>query len=157
MMFAEMAGIDVAHVPYKGTSESLQDLIAGRVAYTIDNLGPILPYIQSGRLTALGVSTKDPVALLPGVPPIGSVLKGFRLSSWNVLVVPAKTSPDVVDRLSAACDRVLHLPDVVERARSFGSETVGGTPVQVAAFLRDERVRWEAAVKAAKLSKDTFK
>jgi tripartite-type tricarboxylate transporter receptor subunit TctC len=62
-----------------------------------------------------------------------------------------------VDQLSAACDRVLHLPDVVERARSFGSETVGGTPVQVAAFLRDERVRWEAAVKAAKLSKDTFK
>jgi tripartite-type tricarboxylate transporter receptor subunit TctC len=157
MLFAEMAGIDVVHVPYKGTSESLKDLIAGRVAYTIDNLGPILPYIQSGRLMALGISTKDPVALLPDVPPIDSVLKGFQLSSWNVLAVPAKTPPDVVAKLSAACDQVLHLPDVVERARSFGSETVGGTPEQVATFLRDERVRWEAAVKAAKLNKDTFK
>lgn len=157
MLFAEMAGIDVVHVPYKGTSESLQDLIAGRVAYTIDNLGPILPFIQSGRLLALGISTKDPVPLLPGVPPIDSVLKGFQLSSWNVLAVPAKTPADVVAKLSAECDRVLHLPNVVERARSFGSETVGGTPEQVAAFLKDERVRWEAAVKAAKLSKDTFK
>ena len=68
-LFAEMANVDVLHVPYKGTSQSLQDLIAGRVDYTIDNLGPILPFIQSGQLIALGVSTTRPVSLLPGVPP----------------------------------------------------------------------------------------
>jgi tripartite-type tricarboxylate transporter receptor subunit TctC len=157
MLFAEMAGIDVVHVPYKGTSESLQDLIAGRVAYTIDNLGPILPFIQSGQLIALGISSKDPATLLPGVPPIGSVLNGYQLSSWNVLAVPASTPKDIVANLSVESDRVLHLPNVVERARSFGSETVGGTPEEVAAFLRDERVRWESAIKAAKLGKDTFK
>lgn len=156
MLFAEMAKINVVHVPYKGTSESLQDLIAGRVAYTIDNLGPILPFIQSGRLLALGISTKKPAALLPNVPPINSVLPGFQLSSWNVLVVPAGTPKDVVAKLSAASNRILHLPAVVEKARSFGSETVGGTPEEVAAFLQEERVRWEAAVKAAKLGKDTF-
>ncbi len=153
MLFADMAGIDVVHVPYKGTSESLQDLIAGRVAYTIDNLGPILPFIKSGQLVALGVSTKEPVSLLPGVAPIGSVLKGFQLSSWNVLVVPAKTPKDIVDKLSAASDRVLHLPSVVAKASSFGSQTVGGTPEAVAAFLKEERVRWAAAIKAAKLGK----
>jgi tripartite-type tricarboxylate transporter receptor subunit TctC len=153
MLFADMAGINVVHVPYKGTSESLQDLIAGRVAYTIDNLGPILPFIQSGQLIALGVSTKGPVALLPGVPPIGSVLKGFQLSSWNVLVVPAKTAQDVIDKLSAESDRILHLPSVVAKARSFGSETVGGTPQEVGAFLNEERVRWAAAIKAAKLGR----
>jgi tripartite-type tricarboxylate transporter receptor subunit TctC len=76
-LFAEMAGIAVNAIPYKGTSQSLQDLVAGRVLFTIDNLGPILPFIKSGQLLALGVSTADPVSLLAGVPPIATVLKGL--------------------------------------------------------------------------------
>ncbi len=156
-LFGEMAKIDIVHIPYKGTSESLRDVVGGRVAMMIDNLGPILPFIQSGHLIALGVSTKDPVQLLPGIPPIGSVLKGYALSSWNVLAVPAGTPKEIVDKLSAETDRVLHMPSVIEKARSFGSEPVGGTPEQTAAFLKEERVRWESAVKAAKLGKDTFK
>lgn len=155
-LFAEMAHVDVLHVPYKGTSQSLQDLIAGRVDYTIDNLGPILPFIQSGQLIALGVSTTRPVSLLPGVPPIDTVLKGYSLSSWNVLAAPANTPEDVIAKISAASDQILHLPEVVAKARSFGSETVGGTPDSVAAFLKDERDRWEAAVKSAKLDKNSF-
>jgi tripartite-type tricarboxylate transporter receptor subunit TctC len=135
----------------------VQDLIGGRVAMTIDNLGPLLPFIQSGQLIALGVSTKEPVALLPGVPPIGTVLPGYVLSSWNVLAVPAGTPQDIVDKLSAESDRILHSPEVVTKAASFGSQVVGGTPAEVAQFLKEERVRWEAAVKAAKLGKDTFK
>jgi tripartite-type tricarboxylate transporter receptor subunit TctC len=157
MQFAEMANINVLHVPYKGTSQSLQDLIAGRVAYTIDNLGPILPFIQSKQLIAIGVSTTEPVSLLPGVPPIGSVLPGYSLSSWNVLAAPAGTPKDVIEILSKASDKVLHTPNVTEKARSFGSEVVGGTPDSVAKFLKEERVRWEAAVKAAKLDKNTFR
>ena len=92
-----MAGLDVVTIPYKGTSQSLPDLVAGRVAYTIDNLGPILPFIRSGQFIALGVSTKEPVSLLPGVPPIDSVLKGYELSSWNMLAMPANTPKDIVE------------------------------------------------------------
>ena len=77
-LFAQMAGVNMLHVPYKGTSQSLQDLIPGRVDMTIDNLGPILPFIKSGQLIALGVSTKDPVSLLPGVPPIELGTQGLR-------------------------------------------------------------------------------
>jgi tripartite-type tricarboxylate transporter receptor subunit TctC len=157
MGFAEMAGINVLHVPYKGTSQSLQDLITGRVGYTIDNLGPILPFIQSKQLIAIGVSTTQPVSLLPGVPPISSVLPGYSLSSWNVLAVPAGTPKEVVEILSKASDKVLHTQEVMDKARSFGSETVGGTPDSVARFLKEERVRWEAAVNAAKLDKNTFR
>jgi len=157
MQFAEMANINVLHVPYKGTSQSLQDLITGRVGYTIDNLGPILPFIQSKQLIAIGVSTAEPVSLLPGVPPISTVLPGYSLSSWNVLAAPAGTPKDVVEILSKASDKVLHTPEVMEKARSFGSEVVGGTPESVARFLKEERVRWEAAVKAAKLDKNTFR
>jgi tripartite-type tricarboxylate transporter receptor subunit TctC len=151
--FTEMAKVDLLHVPYKGTSQSVQDLIAGRVGLTIDNLAPLLPFIQSGHLLALGVSTKEPVSLLPGVPPIDSVLKGYSLSSWNVLAMPAGTPEGIVAKVSAECDRILHMPDVVARFRSFGSEPVGGTPEQVAAFLKGERARWEAAIKAAKIVK----
>jgi tripartite-type tricarboxylate transporter receptor subunit TctC len=156
-LFGAMAKIDILHVPYKGTSQSLQDLVGGRVAFTIDNLGPILPFIQSGQLIALGVSTKDPVSLLPGVPPIGTVLKGYELSSWNIMAVPAGTPKQIVDRLSAECRHILQMPDVIEKMRSFGSEPVGGTPEEVAAFLKEERVRWQAAVKAANINKDEFK
>jgi tripartite-type tricarboxylate transporter receptor subunit TctC len=156
-LFGEMAKINILHVPYKGTSQSLQDLVGGRVTFTIDNLGPILPFIQSGQLIALGVSTKDPISLLPGVPPISTVLKGYELSSWNVLAVPAGTPKDVVSKISAECDRILHLPEVAQKMRSFGSEPVGGTPEQAAAFLKEERGRWESAIKAAKITKDQFK
>ena len=148
-----MAQIELLHIPYTGTSQSLQDLLAGRVVMTIDNLGPLLPFIKSGQLLALGVSTKEQVSLLPDVPVIGSALKGYALNSWNVLAMPAETPTEIVGKVSAECDRILHMSDIVTKLRSFGSEPVGGTPQQVAAFLKEERVRWEAAVKAAKITK----
>jgi tripartite-type tricarboxylate transporter receptor subunit TctC len=156
-LFGAMAKINILNVPYKGTSQSLQDLVAGRVAFTIDNLGPILPFIVSGHLVALGVSTKDPASLLPGVPAINTVLEGYELSSWNVMAVPAGTPKDIVEKLSAECRRIVQMPDVIEKMRSFGSEPVGGTPEQVAVFLKEERARWESAVKAANITKDQFK
>jgi tripartite-type tricarboxylate transporter receptor subunit TctC len=152
-MFAEKAGIDVVGVPYKGTSQYLPDLVAGRVAFTIDNLGPILPFIKAGKLLALGVSSKQSVSLLPGVPPIDMVLKGYELVSWNVLALPARTSPEIVRIIGKQCDRIVHLPTVMATMRSFGAEPVGGTPEQAAEFLKSERPRWEAAIKAAKIPK----
>ena len=152
-MFKQATGTSLTHIPYKGTSQSLPDLVAGRVAFTIDNLGPILPFIRSGQLVALGVSTREPVSLLPGVPPINSVLEGYELSSWNALAMPANTPKDIVSLVGKECDRIVHLPEVAEKMRSFGSEPVGGTPEQLAEFLKKERVRWEAAVKAAKIPK----
>lgn len=152
-LFSEMAGIDAAAITYKGTSQSVIDLIAGRVDFTIDNLGPILPHIKAGKLIALGVSTSEPVSLLPDVPTISSVLKGYELSSWNMLALPAKTPKEIVDVISKECNRIIHLPEVAEKMRAFGSEPVGGTPEQMQEFLKAERVRWENAVKAAKIPK----
>jgi tripartite-type tricarboxylate transporter receptor subunit TctC len=156
-LFAEMAGIQVNAIPYKGTSDSLRDLVAGHVPYTIDNLGPILPYIRNGQLLALGVSTKDPVSLLPNVPPIGSVLKGYELSSWNGLAMPAGTPKAIVEKVSAEVHKIVNSPEVAEKMRSFGSEPVGGTPAQTETFIKEERPRWEAAVKAAKIPKEESK
>jgi len=152
-LFLALTDIRMNHIPYKGTSESLQDLVTGRVSLAIDNLGPILPFIQSGQLLALGVSTAEPVSLLPGVPPIGSVVKGYEASSWNALSAPAGTPSDVVNKLSVEANVILRMPDVIERFRSIGSEPVGGTPAEAQKFFAEERVRWKRAVDVANLAK----
>jgi tripartite-type tricarboxylate transporter receptor subunit TctC len=146
VLFLAMAKLDINHVPYKGTGQSLQDVIAGRIAMTIDNLGPILPFIQSGQLIALGVTTRRPVSLLPGVPPIGDVVPGYEASSWNAIMAPAGTPPAVIEKLNTEINRVLENPDVREKLRSFGSEPVGGSAQELAAFIAEERVRWKRAV-----------
>src|SRR5262245_59970114 len=134
-LFMAMAGIEMNHIPYKGTSQSLQDVITGRVPVMIDNMGPILPHIQSGTLIALGVSTATPVALLPGVRPVGAVVTGYQAASWNALSVPAKTPRAVVDKLSAEANAILKMPDVIEKFRSIGSEPIGGTPDEVEKYF----------------------
>jgi tripartite-type tricarboxylate transporter receptor subunit TctC len=146
VLFLAMAKLDINHVPYKGTGQSLQDVIAGRIAMTIDNLGPILPFIQSGQLIALGVTTRRPVSLLPGVPPIGDVVPGYEASSWNAIMAPAGTPPAVIEKLNTEINRVLENPDVREKLRSFGSEPVAGSAQELAAFIAEERVRWKRAV-----------
>jgi tripartite-type tricarboxylate transporter receptor subunit TctC len=141
------------HIPYKGTGQSLQDVITGRVPVMIDNLAPILPHIRSGALIAIGVSTAEPVRLLPDVPPIGTIVKGYQASSWNALSAPAKTPQDVVTKLSVAANAILRKPEVIEKFRAVGSEPIGGTPEQVEKFFAEERVRWKQAVGVAKLQK----
>jgi tripartite-type tricarboxylate transporter receptor subunit TctC len=152
-LFMAMAGIQINHIPYKGTGQSLQDLITGRVPATIDNLGPILPHIKSGALIALGVSTATPVAVLPGVRPIGAVVKGYQASSWNALSAPAKTPREIVSKLSVEANAILKKPEVVEKFRAIGSEPIGGTPNEVERYFVEERVRWKQAVEVAKLQK----
>ncbi len=152
-LFMALAGVEMNHIPYKGTSQSLQDVITGRVPMMIDNLAPILPHIQAGTLMAIGVSTAEPVALLPGVPPIGTVVKGYQASSWNALSVPAKTSREIVTKLSTEANAILRKPEVIDKIRAIGSEPIGGTPEQVEKFFAEERVRWKQAVDVAKLQK----
>ena len=152
-LFMAMAGIEINHIPYKGTGQSIQDLITGRVPATIDNLGPILPHIQSGTLLALGVSTATPVAVLPGVRPVGAVVKGYQASSWNALSVPAKTPREIVNKLSVEANAILKKPDVIAKFRSIGPEPIGGTPDEIEKYFVEERVRWKQAVEVAKLQK----
>jgi tripartite-type tricarboxylate transporter receptor subunit TctC len=119
----------------------------------IDNLAPILPHIQSGALIAIGVSTAEPVRLLPGVPPVGSAVKGYQASSWNALSVPAKTPSAIVNKLSTEANAILRKPDVIAKFHAVGSDPVGGTPAETEKFFVEERARWKQAVEVAKLKK----
>lgn len=146
VLFNAMAGIQVNHVPYKGTGQSLQDVIAGRIAMTIDNIGPILPFIQSGQLVPLGVTTRTRITLLRDVPPIAEVVPGYEASSWNAIVAPAGTPADIVERLNAETNRILQMPEISAKLRSFGCEPAGGPVQDLAGFLAEERARWRHTV-----------
>jgi len=148
-LFKAMTKTDFTHIPYKGTGQSLQDVLAGRVPVTFDNLTPILPYIKSGGLIALGVSTTGPVAALPGVPPVAQTVPGFEASSWVAIVAPAKTPDSVIARLNQEANRILANSDVRQKLIALAAEPAGGSPDDLRKLLADERIKWKAVIETA--------
>jgi tripartite-type tricarboxylate transporter receptor subunit TctC len=146
-LFKTQAGVFVTHIPYRGSGPMLQDLMAGQVQMSIDNLPSALPLIQSGKLVALGVTSAQPVPQLPGVPAIASVLPGYEAEAWFVLVAPAGTPQPIIDKLSAEVDRILKKPEVAERFAKLGATPVGGTPRQLGDFIAAETRKWQKVVK----------
>jgi len=146
-LFKTQAGVFVTHIPYRGSGPMLQDLMAGQVQMSIDNMPSALPLIQAGKLVALGVTSAQPVPQLPGVPAIASVLPGYEAEAWFVLVAPAGTPQPIIDKLSAEVDRLLKKPDVAERFAKLGATPVGGTPKQLGDFIAAETRKWQKVVK----------
>ena len=148
-LFRAMTKTELLHIPYKGTGQSLQDVIAGRVPVTFDNLTPILPYIQSGALIPLGVSTGTAVTALPDVPPVGKTVPGFEASSWVAIVAPAKTPSATIARLNEAANRILSKPDVRQKLITLSAEPAGGSPDDLGRMLADETIKWKAVIETA--------
>ncbi len=148
-LFKAMTKTNFTHIPYKGTGQSLQDVLAGRVPVTFDNLTPILPYIKSGSLIALGVSTSAPVAVLPHIPPVAQTVPGFEASSWVAIVAPAKTPSNVIARLNEAANRILAKADVRQKLIGLSAEPAGGSPDDLRKLLAAERIKWKALIETA--------
>jgi tripartite-type tricarboxylate transporter receptor subunit TctC len=146
-LFKTQSGVFMTHIPYRGSGPMLQDLTAGQIQVSIDNLPSALPLIQSGKLLAIGVTSEQKAAALPDVPPIASVLPGYVAESWFVLVAPAGTPAAIVDKLSAEVDRILKKPDVAARFAKLGATPVGGTPKQLGDFIAAETIKWKEVVK----------
>jgi tripartite-type tricarboxylate transporter receptor subunit TctC len=152
-LFKKLTGVQIQHVPYKGSGPALNDLIGGQVQMTIDNLPSALPHIQSGKLVALGVTTEQKVDVLPDVPTVASVVNGYEASSWFVVVAPAGTPEPVVNRLASEIDKTLKKPALLERMKTLGAEPVGGTPQALARHIAAETDKWRevARLSGAKL------
>jgi tripartite-type tricarboxylate transporter receptor subunit TctC len=148
-LFKKLTGVEIQHVPYKGSGPALTDLMAGQVQMTIDNLPSAMPHIQAGKLTALGVTTEQKVAVLPDVPTVASLVPGYEASSWFVVMAPAGTSEPIVRRLSGEVDKLLRKPMVLERMKALGADPVGGTPEQLAAHLAAEVKKWRDVARAS--------
>lgn len=143
-LFKSMAGVDIQHIPYKGSSPALTDLIGGQVVVFIGNMPPTVPHIKSGRLRALAVTTKARSALMPELPTISdAALPGFETVAWFGVLAPAGTPPEVVNRLSQEIGRIARSPEMREKLLAMGAEPVGGTPEEFKAVVDRDIAKWK--------------
>jgi len=148
--FKALAGVDITHVPYKGSSQSVTDLIGGQVQIVIENLPTVLPHIRSGRLIALAVGTRKRSALLPDVPTmVEAGVAGYEASTASGVLAPAKTPREIVVRLNRDLVAILQAPEIRERFAAQGLEAVGSTREQYAEHLRAEFAQNAKVIKAA--------
>jgi tripartite-type tricarboxylate transporter receptor subunit TctC len=151
-LFKLQAKVDMLHVPYKGSGQSIVDLIAGHVQLNFDSVPPVLPHARQGRLRALAVTSEKRSALMPEIPTVNeSGVPGFNMGTWWGLVAPSAVSKDVVARLHVETVKVLKLPDVREKLGNVGAEPGGNTPDQFGAFIRSESTKYARIVKEANI------
>jgi tripartite-type tricarboxylate transporter receptor subunit TctC len=154
-MFQQMAGVQLLHVPYKGTAPALTDLMAGQVDIFFDNVSSSLAQHRAGKIRILAVADTERLAALPDVPTLHeSGLRGFQSISWNVIAGPEKLPEPVARELSRAAADALKLPDVRKRYQDLGGRPWGTTPEEAAAFIAKERARWRAVIQAANVTLD---
>jgi tripartite-type tricarboxylate transporter receptor subunit TctC len=146
--FAGMAGIKLTHVPYKGIQQSVPDLVSGDVALLFDNIMTVQPHVKSGRLIALGISTRRRSPIVPDIPTIGEAgVAGFESLTWFGIYGPAGMARPLVERLNAELNKVLADPAVVERFAQLGFDPAGGPPAAFAAMVREDSQRWAKVVR----------
>ena len=151
-LFKTMAGgLQIAHIPYKGTAPALADLLGGQVDMMCDNLGVSLPHVRAGKLKALAVASKKRFAGLPDVPALAETLPGFESVAWFGIVAPPKTSSAIAEKVAAGVQEALKLPEVQKRMSDLSAEPMGLSPAQTAAFMREEVERWSGVIRAAGL------
>ena len=149
-LYKLMAGVDILHVPYKGSSFALTDLLGGQVQLMFDNMPSALPHVKAGKLRALAVTSPKRSSALPDIPTMDEEgLKGFDATSWFGLLAPAGTPKDIIAKLNAAAVKALATPEMRERLASQGAEAVGNTPEQFATFIKAEIEKWAKIVKAS--------
>ncbi len=149
-LFKSMAGVDVVYISYKATAAVINDLIGAQIQMMFGTAGSVMPFVKSGRLTALAVTSAQPTALAPGLPTVAaSGLAGYEVVSSHCIFAPAGTPRPIVSRLNAETDKVLDRPDVKEKFFNLGVETVGGTPQQCADTMKAEMSRMGKVIKAA--------
>ncbi|MGE5526312.1 MAG: Bug family tripartite tricarboxylate transporter substrate binding protein [Rhodospirillaceae bacterium] len=148
-LFKSMAGVNLVHIPYKGSGPSFADLLGGQVSLTSDSLVQALPYVRDNRLRALGVLGAKRSPLLPDVPTIAETVRGYELTNWFGLLAPAGTPRDLVSRINAAVVKILQQPDVRERLVAMGADVVGSSPDEFGAFMQAESAKWAKVIKEA--------
>lgn len=140
-------GIDILHIPYKGSGPAFPDVIAGRVQLMIDPLFSSLPYIKAGKVKAIAVASKTRAANMPDIPTIAETLPGFVVQSTNGIIVPSATPRALISRISADFATAIRYPDVRVRMAEIGLEPAGSTPEEYDALIRSEIERWSKVVK----------
>ncbi len=149
-MFKQMAGVDMVHIPYKGTGPAVPDLIAGQVSFMSVEILAAMPHVKSGKLRALGIATSSRNPSAPEIPTVSEAgLPGFEVTSWYGILAPAGTPKPITERLAMEMTKAIATPDLSERLASLGATPVGNTPDEFGVHLRREGEKWAKAVKAS--------
>jgi tripartite-type tricarboxylate transporter receptor subunit TctC len=149
-LFKSVAGVDMVHVPYKGGSPAMTDVIAGQVQLMFNGIPSSMPHLRSGRVRALAVTTATRSAAAPELPTIAEAgFPGAESTSWTGILVPAGTPAPVIAKLNAAFVKALQFPDVVARLSIDGAAPVGNSPAAFGAYIKSELAKWGKVVKAS--------
>jgi tripartite-type tricarboxylate transporter receptor subunit TctC len=148
-LLKSLSGVEWVHVPYKGLAPALTDLIAGHVDMMIDNLGNALGPVISGRLKGLAVGSAKRIPQLPEVPAMAEFFPDFVSVTWFAIIAPPGTPIQLADKLSADIREIINLPEVSKKFADLSSTAVGSTPAETAAFIKEERERWQQVIRAA--------
>ena len=145
-LFNSLAGVRMTHVAYRGGAPAVTDLLGGQVQVIFAPLVEVIQQVRAEKLKALGITTAKRSPLLPDVPTILKSLPGYEVALWNGLLAPAKTPPDIIDRINRATIEALRSPEVKAKLAEQGSEPVGNTPAEFKAFIESELVKWRRLV-----------
>jgi tripartite-type tricarboxylate transporter receptor subunit TctC len=154
-IFTEKTGIQMVHVPYKGSGPALVDVMSGQIAMIIDTAASVTPHIRGGKLRGIAITGKK---RWPDLPEVLTFAEGgmpdYDSSSWYAIHAPAGTPKDVIAKLNAELARIVKMPDVAERLRLMSAEAIGGTPAELDAFVRSEYAKWGKVIKSLNLRVD---
>lgn len=153
-MFKSMSGAKIVHVPYKGVSPALTDLIGGQVEMMFADMASALPQIQAGKVKVLAVGSTRRSALLPNTPTMAETIPGFSSVLWYAMAAPPKTPPEVVNKLAATIVSEMKDPAVIKILNDLSMEVIAGTPTEARAFMRQEAERWGNVIRTAKITAD---
>jgi len=150
-LFKSLAGIELLHVPYKGSGPAMTDLLGGHVQLGFLPVITAVPHVKAGKLRVLGVTGAGQLAAVPDWPSLAKGLPGYGYTSWFGLMAPARTPPEIIARLNRAIQQAVKVPDVAERFSGEGLELVTSTPAEFATFIAAELRKWDKVVKDAKI------
>ena len=150
-LFKLMTGVDIQHVPYRGSAPMLTDLLAGQVQVAFDNLQPSLPHIKAGKLRALAVTTATRSQALPDLPAIAEFVPGYEASTWNGVCAPRNTPAEIVNKLNAEIDAGLADPNFKARLADVGASALPGSPADYGKLIADEIEKWGKVIRAGNI------
>ena len=148
-LFKYLAGVNIVRIAYKSAGQARSDVVSGEVQMQFPSAGSAMPYVKAGKLRALGVGSKEPSVLAPGIPPIGASLPGYEAASIRAVFAPNGTPAAIVSRLNQEMVRFLRSPDVKQKLLADSTEAVGSTPEELAATIKSEMPRMGKVIKAA--------
>jgi tripartite-type tricarboxylate transporter receptor subunit TctC len=148
-MFKVMTGTDMLHVPYKGGGPALADVIGGQVHMTFGNMPTVIGQARGGKVRPIAVTSLERWFTAPEIPAVAETVPGFQAMSWHGVAFPAAPPPSIVEKLSAAIQRAMATTEIQEKYAAGGSKATAMTPLQFAAFIKEETERWAPAIRAS--------